>query len=744
MKKITLILSVFIGSYLSAQTFSDNFDSYTAGEKLAAQSGGAWTTWSNAPGGDEDGTVSSANSLSGSNSMYFSSTVSGGGPVDQVRNFGILNTGSFSMSMNMFVETGKAAYFNFQKTATIGQTWSLNANFNDDATLSIDDAATENLATTYPQNTWFNFRIDINFNTNLWEVFIDNNFMGSFSNSINQIASIDIFPVDQNTPFSSGFYVDDFEYTVTPYVLPAINAAASLVSIQGPYLAGASVGRKVKVRNLGSSAINSFDLTLNYDGIDFTQSVTGLNLASLAETEVTITAPITLLAGTSVLTATVSNVNGGVDGDAADDVITLTLNPIVPAAGKVVVGEEGTGTWCGWCPRGAVAMDKMAATYGDKWIGIAVHNGDPMTVANYDAGIGALIAGYPSSLVDRGNEIDPGVMEGDFLQRITVAPTGLINNSATFLPFSRQLTVTVSSDFQANATSAFKLACVLVEDDVRGTTPGYNQSNYYAGGSNGVMGGYETKPGTVPAAQMVYDHVARAIAPSFGGMTNSFPAVVNSGETHSQNFTFTLPADWNTDNMHIVGLLIDGNGKIDNAGKIDFSAVTVDYEFYMQCPADTALTFTNIGNNLLPNFATNLAGGSSCAMGSVSSTQSPAAGSAMTNGVNTVTINSTDGCGGVYSCSFDVMFNNNVSLIEKDGNSIKFYPNPTDDVLNFTVSSSEIVNVKITSIEGKQVLSSSVKASSGQISTSNLSKGVYTIEFTLLNGTIVSNRFIKK
>ena len=69
---------------------------------------------------------------------------------------------------------------------------------------------------------------------------------------------------------------------------------------------------------------------------------------------------------------------------------------------------------------------------------------------------------------------------------------------------------------------------------------GYNQSNAYAGGGNGVMGGFETLPSSVPAAQMVYDHVARVIAPSFTGYANSFPAVVNSGESHTINFSFLL------------------------------------------------------------------------------------------------------------------------------------------------------------------------------------------------------------
>jgi hypothetical protein len=287
----------------------------------------------------------------------------------------------------------------------------------------------------------------------------------------------------------------------------------------------------------------------------------------LAEQSFTITNPIILLAGTNTMTFTVSNVNGsGPDDDAADDVSSIIVSPIVPALGKMVVGEEGTGTWCQWCPRGAVYMDLFEQEYNEFWAGVAVHNGDPMTVTDYDAGVGTLISGYPSALVDRGNEVDPSGMGTQFYERLQVAPAAFITNGATWDPATRKLNVSITSDFQAAANNNYKIACVLTEDGVTGTT-GYSQSNAYAGGTNGVMGGFELLSNPVPAAQMVYDHVARSIQPSFNGYANSFPATVNNGESHSVNFTFNLPVGWNENNIHIIGMLIDPTGRIDNAGK---------------------------------------------------------------------------------------------------------------------------------------------------------------------------------
>ncbi len=66
---------------------------------------------------------------------------------------------------------------------------------------------------------------------------------------------------------------------------------------------------------------------------------------------------------------------------------------------------------------------------------------------------------------------------------------------------------------------------------------------------------------------MVYNHVGRAISPGFDGEANSFPASVLTGDVHTLNFTYTLPAEWDENKIHIVGLLLDPQGRVDNASK---------------------------------------------------------------------------------------------------------------------------------------------------------------------------------
>ena len=139
--------------------------------------------------------------------------------------------------------------------------------------------------------------------------------------------------------------------------------------------------------------------------------------------------------------------HGRGDDDADDDIKVETLNPVVPSPGKIVVGEEATGTWCGWCPRGAVFLEQMANDYSDHFVGVAVHNGDPMTVDTYDEAIGGFISGYPSMLVDRGADIDPSDVEGAFLDRIVIGPKAVLTVGSDYVDGATSMNVSVTADF---------------------------------------------------------------------------------------------------------------------------------------------------------------------------------------------------------------------------------------------------------------------------------------------------------
>lgn len=575
MKKLYFaLMATAMCSFSVAQSLSEDFDSYSPGDYMGVESP-AWTTWSGATGGAEDVQVTDDQALSGSNSIYFSTSAATGGPQDVVVPFGgVYNTGNFVYESSFYVESGNGAYFNFQATETIGQTWAMNLQMVQDGLMYMDDGVDVIAIATYPSDEWFDLRIEANLNTNEWELFVNDVSYGIGQNSVNQVASVDLFPVNANYGGNNqaSFYIDDFAYEHTPYTLPEVNGAVTqIMNVNG--LAGQDIVPSAQVRNLGIEDISSFDLTLTYNGESISANVSGLALSSLDYTTVDFTDFITLIPGENDIMVTISNVNGaGDDGDADDDDKIISVNPVVPAEGKMVLGEEGTGTWCQWCPRGAVFMDMMETTYYDYWAGVAVHNGDPMVYGPYDTGLQTLISGYPSSLVDRGPDIDPSDMEIDFIERIQIPPTATFLIGAEFDETTNELLVSLTTTFTMNATGTdFNIAMVVTEDGVTGTGSGYNQSNAYAGGNNGEMGGYENLPSSVPASQMVYDHVGRTIMPSFAGASGVFPQEVNAGDVFVTNYTLTVDPSWEVDNFHIIGMLINNSSdEVDNAGKATF------------------------------------------------------------------------------------------------------------------------------------------------------------------------------
>ena len=626
MKKIfTFYTALLLVVSVNAQqvTFCDDFESLNLGDPIAETSK-YWNSWDELMNGAtapfiDDAMISSFQASSGTNSLYFPDN-GAAGPEDVLLmfdttlnitqgNLSSLSTpyvaGNFTFSQMMYVRGGTGAYFNFQAENIPGVSWALEVAFDSFGDIIMSNTSGASFATSFPHDTWFEIKFDIDLSNNNWEVLIDGASQGSFANTINKIASLDLY-----TRIGDDFYVDDVCYSYTPATLPANNGQVSNIStITG--LVGQTRYPSVEIRNFGINPIYSCDVTFDYNGTQITENLTnistGFGLLSLASMQVDFTNSITLIAGTNIGTATISNINGTpLDDDPSDDIMTTQITAITPAAGKLVIGEEATGTWCGWCPRGAVALNWMDKEYKGYWQGIAVHNGDPMADPDYDNGMAPYIGGYPSGLVDRGPDIDPSNFKQDFLQRIVVAPKGEITNGAVLNGNILQVSLTV--EFQSSVSGSYKLACVIVEDSVTGTSPQYYQANSYSGGGAGPLidvdgTDWANMPGNVPATSMIYRHVARSIAPSFTGELLSETSY-NTGDKETICYEFTLDPSWDQSQIHIVGMLLDPNSGIDNAssGSIDKAILTG----YTACGStSTAIELNGPDKiNIYPNPAT--------------------------------------------------------------------------------------------------------------------------------------------
>lgn len=329
------------------------------------------------------------------------------------------------------------------------------------------------------------------------------------------------------------------------------------------------------VFNSGTTAITSYDITWS-DGVNSgTESVTGVNIASLGSNTVAFTVPLTIAGGNNTYTITVSNINGGTDLDPSNDVTNVDIEGVTPDPDRGFFAEEGTGTWCQWCPRGAVFMDYMHDSYGDAFVGVAVHNSDPMTITAYDLGLGGLISGYPSCVPNRAAEIDPSELENAFLDVIDEAPMVIISGTSTVNATSNAMTVDLTANFTMAMSGDYRFMAVVCEDSVTGTTAAYNQSNAYGNNANGPMGGFESFGTTVPAASMNYNHVNRALLGTFDGQTGSIPASVAMGTPYTYSFPTTAAAGWDKTQLYVAAVVIDAStGGVLNAARIPVTIVT--------------------------------------------------------------------------------------------------------------------------------------------------------------------------
>lgn len=250
----------------------------------------------------------------------------------------------------------------------------------------------------------------------------------------------------------------------------------------------------------------------------------------------------------------------------------------------VVVAEEITGTWCGYCVRGIAAMSQMKEDYPDEFIGIAVHAGssnwpDPMEMLDYNNWLFNRfnMSGYPHCTVNRSSTTtgDPGNIPYYFNTYAYKDVEYGLGLSASVDASSRVVNAhTDLYSIKDNDNANLRLAYVMIENDVHSEESVFwSQSNYYAGGGMGEMGGFEDLPDIVPAADMWYQDVARYISDGFDGIEESVPSVLLENEPASHDYTFTLPDNiLNDANTELCVLLLNAkNGMILNADKISLA-----------------------------------------------------------------------------------------------------------------------------------------------------------------------------
>ena len=268
---------------------------------------------------------------------------------------------------------------------------------------------------------------------------------------------------------------------------------------------------------------------------------------------------------------------------------------------RCLVAEEVTGTWCGYCVRGIAAMKQMKEDHPGEFIGIAVHKSsvnwtDPMDYAEYTDYLFSKMsmAGYPHMTMNRLINFtgDPGNMETYYANAYKRPYWVGIGLGVDFDEATGKITANADV-YSAKEFSGidYRLAYVLIENDVHnGEQPvdeagnvlgnGWEQMNYYAGGSMGPCGGFENMGSYVMGWEMWYQDVARYINEGFEGIEESKITGIAEGGMASHSHTFTLPESvMDANNAEVVAMLIDTKtGEILNAAITPLIAKTESVE----------------------------------------------------------------------------------------------------------------------------------------------------------------------
>lgn len=272
MKKIYLLLfSMFIGFGSFAQTvlFEDDMESYALGDYLAVENPDWYETWSNNPGSGEDAMVVDDFAYSPDQSALADET---GGQTDLLLLCGNKTTGQFELSWYMYIETGFAGYYNIQHYEAPGTEWAFNFYFNADGTILMDVGGAGAATGTYPKDTWFEVKHEIDLDADYCYLYIDGSLFYEWPFSYTafgtggtcQLGAVDFFAGAQSgSGETAKFFFDDIYYAQTGGAGdPEITVTP--MELNNWVVAGGTASDELTVQNTGESDLN-WNLNIIYD-----------------------------------------------------------------------------------------------------------------------------------------------------------------------------------------------------------------------------------------------------------------------------------------------------------------------------------------------------------------------------------------------------------------------------------------------------------------------------------------------
>ena len=285
------------------------------------------------------------------------------------------------------------------------------------------------------------------------------------------------------------------------------------------------------ITNNSAKPITQLTYSISVDGVNGAEK--SLDLSSPIESMETASIPYTTAFeddGLHTVELNISKVNGNTNINKHSSA-EYSIIALEKSADRVSVVEEQTGTWCGWCPRGHVALDLLNKQLGDKVVTLAGHfaNGesqvDPMNIYQLDKNStqAEALADYGFVAMQLSSMLGGGGLPGAMFDRVVAADpyvganttkgkngtyeygaTDLVNLLKEGNPSEADFSMTASwaddknTDIKVDLTTTFNynrfgsfpygVAFVLSENGMTGKGATWKQLNYYSklAGVNGA------------------------------------------------------------------------------------------------------------------------------------------------------------------------------------------------------------------------------------------------------------------
>ena len=344
---------------------------------------------------------------------------------------------------------------------------------------------------------------------------------------------------------------------------------------QNVVVQGQQVNVPIKITNQGANDVSSISYTIGTEGGSTTEEKT-VSVGPLALNDfTTLNIPFASDEQARKLqkTFTVTQVNGN-PNTAKKSSGQGFLISVKKKQSVTPVIEEFTGTWCGWCPRGIVGMDKVHEAYGDQVVQIAAHSGDIMAISEYQPVINTYTEGYPNSITDRRYVADPSysTLVATLNKAFARVAQGSIDLQAEWSSnFKTKVVFNTTTRFSYNDDDGqYGIAYLLVEDGLTGTGSNWSQTNYYSGQTvGGDMTWWCQAASTVTG--ITYNHVVVAGWEALNGVNGSVNPTIVADEEQEYSYSASISGKsliQDKTKLKAVVLLIDrATGTIVNAAQ---------------------------------------------------------------------------------------------------------------------------------------------------------------------------------